>query len=299
MKLLNKIFNRIARYRKEKKERDYNSARVDRRDFQEGINKPFPAGDVYWLNVAKHIKSVAEDKQENFFRDPEVILHLASENSVLGYRILNKIRLHPLGNSFINKCSTPAWGAPFILQNYPFLSPTTASHIANILSIYDSWDQKISSILDFGGGYGGFARCMAMLDPDIEINIVDLPEMQYVQNKFLSATTSFGNYRYFGDIDDLVAVNVDVFNASFSFSETPLRYREKVEKFIIKNSKSVHIIFQSVFNGIDNLEYMDQFRKRLEKHGWLVCIKKYDWYGWDSAWLLSGLSKTALKDLSE
>ena len=77
---------------------------------------------------------------------------------------------------------------------------------------------------------------MAMLDPDIETNIVDLPEMQYVQNHFLSATTSFRDYRYFSDIDDLFSVNVDVFNASFSFSETPLSDRERVVKFIIQNA---------------------------------------------------------------
>ena len=298
MKLLNKIFNRIVRHMKAKKERIYNCARIDRRDFQEGINKHFPAGDAYWINVAKHIKSVAENDHANFFRDPEVILHLASEDPGLGYRLLDKIRLHPLGSCVLTKCSTPSWGAPFILKKYPFLSPTTASHLANILSIYELSGQEISSILDFGGGYGGFARCMAMLDPNVEINIVDLPEMQYVQNKFLNATTNFGKYRFFNDIDDLFSVNVDVFNASFSFSEVPRSYRERVEAFIVNNSKNVHIIFQSRFNGIDNLEYMGDFKKRLETNGWLVKIEKYDWYGRDSAWLLSGRCKTALTDIA-
>ncbi|MBF9020227.1 hypothetical protein HKCCA1058_05890 [Rhodobacterales bacterium HKCCA1058] len=291
MNTSSRIIKKILTYKKEKNEIKFNSARLDRRNFQGSVNKAFPAGDTYWLDVAKHIRSVAEHGHENFFRDAEVILHLASEDAFLGYELLKKIRLHPIGEHILNKCGTPAWGAPFILQDYPFVSPTTASHIANILSIYDTCGQEISSILDFGGGYGGFARCLATLDPKLEVNIFDLVEMQYVQKKYLNDTTSSGNYNFFSNIEDLDCINVDVFNASFSFSETPLIHRERIEKYIIQNTNSAHIIFQPQFNGIDNLEYMDSFRKRLESCGWFVNIKKYDWYGRDAVFLLIGSTK--------
>ena len=40
------------------------------------------------------------------------------------------------------------------------------------------------------------------------------------------------------------------------------------------------------------------FKKRLEIHGWFIEINKYDWYGWDSVWLLSGLTTTAFMDVA-
>lgn len=288
MNVFTKINNKLKTYKKQKKEDIYNRTRIDRFEFSQDIKKSFPVGDSYWLHVARHIRSIAESDEVNFFRDPEVILHLASENSSLGYRLLDKIRSHPQGSNILNKCTTPPWGAPFLLKNYPFVSPTTASHIANTLSIYDLCGQEISSILDFGGGYGGLARCIATLNPDIKITIFDLPEMHYVQNKFLDATTSFGNYHFSSKVDTLESINFDVFNASFSLSEVPLTDRDIIEKFIMNNFKSVHIIFQDNFNGIDNIEYMCHFKKRLEARGWVIEILKYDWYGWSSAWVLRG-----------
>jgi len=146
------LFNKISKIIELKNEIYYNSLRINRRATRASNNKSFPSGDPYWLNVARLIKEVAENDQANFFRYPEVILHLASENSSLGYMLLDKISSHPLGRSILNKCSTPPWGAPFLLSKYPFVSPTTLSHIANILSIYDCFGGENSTILDFGGG---------------------------------------------------------------------------------------------------------------------------------------------------
>jgi hypothetical protein len=300
LKIMKKFLKKLVNKYNVISENKFNQNRSDRFGYKKSQeNKYFPKGEGYWLAVAADIKATAQVDEENFFRDPAVILHLASENPTLGYRILEKIKSHPLGRQVLSKCGTPAWGAPFLLRKYPFLSPTTASHIANILSIYDSFGKNISSIIDFGGGYGGFAQCVAKLDKNIDIEIIDMPEMLYVQSRYLECTTSSYNCEFNNDIDQLISDRYEIFNASFSFSEVSVNDRSRIEDFIINKLMGVHIIFQSSFNGVDNIKYMNEFKIRLEQHDWRVTIEQYDWYGWSDAFVLTGLSKKVNSEVAE
>ena len=146
--LREKFYRRLARLR----ELRFNNSRYDRNESREKQEvNIFPSGVDYWPAVAKKILQASNDT--HFFLNQAVILHLASENSTLGYRLLKKIQDHPRGYELLNKNQTPSWGSPFLLEKYPFLSPTTASHIANLLSITDAFGgEQSSSFIDFGGG---------------------------------------------------------------------------------------------------------------------------------------------------
>ena len=254
----------------------------------------FPKEENYWISVALEIARAADlNNGKYFFLNKEVILHLASQNSKLGYRLLEKIQSHLKGEELLNKCTTPSWGSPFLLKKYPFASPTTLSHLANLLSIYDSFGQELKlykSFVDFGGGYGGLARCLHQISNKINISIVDLISMHYVQKKYLNHTLDFDEQiLFFKDINELNG-NYEIFNASFSFSEISLEKRREIENFIIKKCSKLHIIFQSNFNNINNNKYMNDFSTRLKAEGWQVSIKPYDWYGWDSVSVMTGKS---------
>ena len=55
----------------------------------------FPKGENYWISVASEISRAADlNNGKYFFLNKTVILHLASQNSYLGYRLLDKIRSH-------------------------------------------------------------------------------------------------------------------------------------------------------------------------------------------------------------
>ena len=254
----------------------------------------FPKGENYWISVASEISRAADlNNGKYFFLNKTVILHLASQNSYLGYRLLDKIRSHFKGEELLNKCTTPSWGSPFLLKKYPFASPTTLSHLANLLSIYDSFGQELKlykSFVDFGGGYGGLARCLHQISKKINISIVDLITMQQVQKNYLNHTLDL-DYRiiFFKNINELKD-NYEIFNASFSFSEISLEKRRDVENFIITKCERLHIIFQSNFHDIDNKKYMNDFAIRLKAEGWQVSIKPYDWYGWDSTSVMTAKS---------
>jgi len=270
----------------------FNKNIIDRKNYNKNSKKYFfPKEENYWISTASKINRAADlNNGKYFFLNKEVILHLASQNSNLGYRLLDKIKSHLKGEELLNKCSTPAWGSPFLLKKYPFASPTTLSHLANLLSINDSFGQELKlykSFIDFGGGYGGLARCLRQISNKINISIVDLIAMHHVQKKYLNNTLDFDDrIFFFKDINELND-NYEIFNASFSFSETPLENRTDVENFIIKKCEKLHIIFQSNFNNIDNKMYMSDFATRLKTEGWQVFIKPYDWYGWDSVFVMT------------
>jgi len=237
----------------------------------------------YWTEVANEIYRASDhDGGKQFFKNQVVINHLASEDHSLGYRLVSKILEHPLGFELVNKCSTPPWGAPYLLRRYPFLSPTTASHIANILAIKDIFSLDVcnfKNFIDFGGGYGGLSRCILQSSDSTQVSIVDLPEMHQVQKRYLSSTTSLiKNVKFYSLTRELQDLKYDIFNASFSMSEVPLAHRAEIESLILNKCHRCLIIFQDNFNGIDNNSYMTELRQNLINKGWDVVIKKYQWY---------------------
>ena len=243
----------------------------------------FHKGLDYWSEVAIEIcRASNHEGGKQFFKSPIVINHLASEDHELGYKLLNKIQAHPLGFGLLNKCSTPPWGTPYLLRRYPFLSPTTASHIANILAIQDVFTLDVSNFknfIDFGGGYGGLARCILQTSNSTDVSIIDLPNMHKVQRNYLSSTTNLiKNIKFYSLPNELEQLEYDIFNASFSMSEVPLARRVEIENLIFNKCIRCFIIFQDNFNGINNNSYMFELNKKLLDNGWHVVIEKYKWY---------------------
>lgn len=248
--------------------------------------------DQYWNIISKRILEASNyNEGKNFFQDPDVILHLASKNVNLGYKLINKIKYHSHGDEMLNKVRTPSWGSPFLLKRYPYLSPTTASHIVNLLSIEECFKKKINqfrSILDFGGGYGGLAQCIAQLSNSTNISIVDISDMIEVQKKYLSKTGFLNNISFYKDLNNLMDTQFELFNASFSMSEVNLKERNYIKKFVEKNCLRIHIIFQDNFKEIDNLSFFKNFANELKLKNWEVSLINYDWYDWSNIRLLYG-----------
>lgn len=248
--------------------------------------------DHYWNIISKRILEASNyNEGKNFFQDPDVILHLASKNVNLGYKLINKIKSHSHGDEMLNKVRTPPWGSPFLLKRYPYLSPTTASHIVNLLSIEECFKKKInqfSSILDFGGGYGGLAQCIAQLSNSTNISIVDISDMIEVQKKYLSKTGFLNNISFYKNLNNLMDTQFELFNASFSMSEVNFKERNYIKKFVEKNCLRIHIIFQDNFNEIDNLSFFKNFANELKLKNWEVSLSNYDWYDWPNTRLLYG-----------
>ncbi len=247
----------------------------------------------YWNNVSSNILKAAEfENGKYFFRNKSVILHLAANDYLLGYKFLKKIKGHILGKELLNKCQTSPWGSQFIMRKYPSLSPSTAGHLANIISMYDSFGKEFKNfknIVDFGGGYGGLAKCLCEFSEKVNIQIIDIEKMLKIQEKYILETSNFKKRIFFIKNLNSLKNKYCLFNASFSFSEVPLIYRKKVEKFIINNCNRIHIIYQNNFNNLDNIKYMDEFAGRLKSKKWKVYFKPYG-YGSNSKFIMFGQS---------
>lgn len=290
------MINKIKRKWNHFLEAEFNKNIIDRNKYLDIKKKQYPKGKDYWNSVSLEIKKAAENKNEKyFFRNWAVIVHLAYPDWTLGYKFINKIKDHKLGEELLNKCQTPPWGSPFLLKKFPFLSTTTASHLANIISIYDSFGDKFKNfknIVDFGGGYGGLARCLCQISKNMLINIVDIQRMLEIQKKYILKTSNFEKRIFFYKDVNSLKNKYCLFNASFSFSEVPVDQRKNIEDFIINKCKRVHIIYQNNFNNVDNIKYMSKFALKLRSRKWKVFFKPYG-YGSSSKFIMYGMCKNA------
>lgn len=241
------------------------------------------SGSDYWSEVSSLIARALENNEGiHFFRNKIVVDHLASNDFRLGYNILKRIRRGEFKN-FLNYVNTPAWGRPFLLREYPSLSPSTLSHLANLISVCEHFGIKIEelkNLIDFGGGYGGLARVAIQLNPEINIDIIDSKSMHLVQERFLSQTlhkSLLNSVDFFQNILELKGQNY-LFNATFSLSETSLELRGEIESFLLNRCNRIFIVFQSSFNKVDNELYMQELCNILIRNDYSAKISPYDWY---------------------
>lgn len=238
----------------------------------------------YWDIISELILEAALDNgQKSFFRNQIVIDHLASFDPRLGYCLLDYISEQPNGINVLNKCQTPPWGSPFLLERFPTHSTTTLSHISNLCEIEQKFQKPIgnfSKIIDFGGGYGGLARCLLLLNSSMKVTILDSKPMIDVQQVFLEETLcNIDRVNFATSLSKLEEEEYDLFNATFSLSETPNHIRDRAIKFATSNCKNLFIVFQHYFGTYQNLEYFSIFRESMEKSNWKVSIERYGPYG--------------------
>jgi hypothetical protein len=237
----------------------------------------------YWDTVSNHIhEAVMSNNEIPFFHNQYVVDHLSSTDPALGYALLNYIRKSPSGNHLLNLSQTPPWGSPFLLKKFPTHSPTTLSHIANICALESCLNSPISTIhqvLDFGGGYGGLARCFLSSNNTVNITIFDSPVMLEVQKLYLHATTSdYSRVRFESSLDSLQDSMFDIFNATFSLSETPLEIRNKVIDYALGHCRNIFIVFQASFGQYSNQQYFTQLESQLLDNYWKPTIHRYSPY---------------------
>ena len=143
------------------------------------------------------------------------------------------------------------------------------------------------TIFEFGGGYGSFARLIHRLNFDgiyiiFDFDIFNIIQYNYLEkfgyNVYVQSEIYIGNGIYlFNDLNVLNKftknINVDLFIATWSLSESDLTTRNNIQN-ILTNSSHYLLAFQSEFDSIDNIDY---FRNKLSKQN--MNIKKLDHMG--------------------
>jgi len=145
-------------------------------------------------------------------------------------------------------------------------------HLSVLIKFFNIDIKKISSVFEFGAGYGLMARIFLLINSSTRYLIFDTfytNLLQYYYLKLLRYEPVLKlekkkNINLLNNIQDLRKYNkkTSLFIANWSLSETPLKFRSKFLKFI-KNSDFILISFQEFFEKIDNLKYFNYLKNDL------------------------------------
>jgi hypothetical protein len=101
-----------------------------------------------------------------------------------------------------------------------------------ILNIFGSFAGL--TLTEIGVGFGGQASILGGLNPPIQYNLCDLPEMLKLTNKFLSTNSIVLNCKYI-DGRDPIELNSDIVISNYAFSELNRTVQSKyLDRVILK-----------------------------------------------------------------
>ena len=131
--------------------------------------------------------------------------------------------------------------------NFPRIGETSATTLryvavaSEVEEIFRS--QKIESIVEIGGGYGGQALIFEKMSYYIKYSVFDLPDVQLLIKKYLTYFNVRGTS--FPDIDSIDSVVSDLVISNYAFSELPRNLQEKYLERVIKYAKNGYLIMNT------------------------------------------------------
>lgn len=228
-----------------------------------------------WLdNLGKLTNYVSSTGGASFLRHSTILRTMFVTNRFFTFRELIFLRkeLPKLGLSNEVLVETSV-GDPYRSIWYPRSSGNQMHHCYSLAFYLKRTGKKISDfdqIVEFGGGYGGFARVCRRFGFDGHYTIFDFSEMLFIQSYYLEQCHDIDyldgpkSYRFISCTDDLRVDEFDnekiLFVALWSLSEAPILLRQSFEPFL-ERSYGILVAFQDSFAGIDNQPYFSNFLK--------------------------------------
>ena len=127
---------------------------------------------------------------------------------------------------------------------------------------------KIREVFEFGGGYGCMARIFTKINKSVNYTIFDTQIVNFIQFYYLKSL----NLKVGFNQNKIKLVHKQNYNkrkiknslfiANWSISETPLTFRKKFIKEILRREFFL-ISFQEKFENVDNLKYFLQLQSIL------------------------------------
>ena len=127
-------------------------------------------------------------------------------------------------------------------------SPTTLRYIKVLVDVISLFDiNKIKTVTEVGIGYGGQCRILMSTLPIEKYNLVDLPEVLALSEKFLTALNHQGDIRYLDGTHLYQDVPCDFFISDYAFSELTKSAQDIYLEKIIRNSKAGYVTWDGDF----------------------------------------------------
>jgi hypothetical protein len=193
---------------------------------------------------------------------------------------------------------------PFFL--YPKVGCNIILHLHHIEKIEAFLNQHVEDlevIIEFGCGYGGMCRLIRQLGFSGLYILYDLPQQSILQSYFLESlnlpVSSFEDFKggksagniLISEFEQLVDfmeryskedTKVSLFIATWSLSECPVDFREKVTQIIFPKVNHFLIAYQEKFEGVNNVDYFnslkEKYKDRFDRLVEQMFLRKGDYY---------------------
>lgn len=177
----------------------------------------------------------------------------------------------PQYGELIRKLDLYGGGKKFYFKNLGTFSPTMLRYLKvhlETLSIFGSFAGL--TLTEIGVGFGGQASILGGLNPPLQYNLCDLPEVLKLTNKFLSTNSIVLNCKYI-DGRDPIELNSDIVISNYAFSELNRTVQSKYLDRVILKSRMGYITWnplserdldgyslEELFNLIPNAVMQDE-----------------------------------------
>lgn len=248
------------------------------------------AHDYWWFTASKIKELVEQDDPYNFtnwefikttmFFSPGPHEYLYLKQSKYWKQIEPLLNEDPVGN-------------PPRYELAPQSSGNLVHHFFSLMQLYEHFEidlNKVSSIMEFGGGYGSFCRVMHKMGYKNKYRIFDLPVLSCLQKYYLGHISPSFSIHYNGQsvehepakpgmrislLNDLAYLTqhpelieeTDFFIALWSISESPVVLRNFFFNRL-KRCRYFLIGYQQQFEDMDNMRYFETLPQQFEDIEW-------------------------------
>lgn len=221
---------------------------------------------------------------EKFVEEIEMKISNESINNFLQWKVIKQTMFHnakfieyqsvrnsELLRKFPNLIIEDSFGTPnkFIWNRKTSGNLIHHLYSINVLLFFIGYERftSIKNCYEFGGGYGSFARIISRILPNANYTIYDFEIFLKLQKVFLSKTIGnespfYSNMEFLNESTEALNTNSDLYIALWSLSESPIEVRKIQEEKILK-SKYILIGYQDDFDGIDNHQYFNNLKSKL------------------------------------
>lgn len=240
-----------------------------RAEIQTAVPEPSGAHDA-WMKYCNQLRrSIADRDPANFLRWKFIRRSMCLTNHPFLLVELRYLRSLP---DWTDRWE-PALADPWVGNPIPFLfARKTTGNTIHLAYHLAQWERAsgckvndLSTIVEFGGGFGGMTRLARVLGFNGRYVVYDLPPFTALQRFYISecgieAETS-------SEISSLETGHEGdgLFVACFSWSETPLDTRSFIES-IARQHRHLLVGYQQRFRGIDNRSYFLNWTESTEHY---------------------------------
>lgn len=127
------------------------------------------------------------------------------------------------------------------------ISPTTLRYLKVLSDLIDLYDLKnVKSIAEIGIGYGGQGRIIAQYMPLKQYDLIDLPEVLLLANKYLKQYAEYDKFNFHNGNELRLNGCWDLVISNYAFSELSKAVQKNYLEVVILNSKRGYITWNSL-----------------------------------------------------